>query len=223
MSYTKTTWVNDQAPAINATNLNKIETGIFNNDAMLTSILTTLGINTTTWVSTDTYVEGQTVVYENELYKNITGDYTTTDPATDTTNWMKTTMLDIQYPVGKTEIFYDDLDHTNYLGFTWEKYAAGRCLVGKDTNDTDFDTLGETGGAKTHTLTIDQIPSHNHAPGNSNQQFTYQNWGGGIDPSTGGTGSWSGGHSTMTASTGGGQAHNNLQPYIVVNIWKRVS
>ena len=194
MSYTKTTWVNDQAPAINATNLNKIETGIFNNDSMLTSILTTLGINTTTWVSTDTYVEGQAVVYNNELYKNITGNYTTTDPATDTTNWMKTTMLDIQYPVGKTEIFYDDLDHTNYLGFTWEKYAAGRCLVGKDANDSDFDTIGETGGSKTH--------SHSYRGITTTDQVS----GAGVI----------GTQNNTTDSS-------SLQPYIVVNIWKRVS
>jgi len=215
MSYTKTTWQNDQAPAINATNLNHIETGIFNNDAMLTSILTTLGINTTTWVSTDVYVEGQSVVYQNELYKNITGDYTTTDPATDTTNWMHTTMLDIQYPVGKTEIFYDDLDHSNYLGFTWEKYAAGRCLVGKDDNDTDFDTLGETGGSK-------EMQKHNHEG-----IFWSDNLGAGL--TTYGNATYrlsftqaACSNAFHTGETGTGTS-GNLQPYIVVNIWKRVS
>ena len=217
MSYTKTTWVNDQAPAINATNLNKIETGIFNNDSMLTSILTTLGINTTTWVSTDTYVEGQAVVYNNELYKNITGNYTTTDPATDTTNWMKTTMLDIQYPVGKTEIFYDDLDHTNYLGFTWEKYAAGRCLVGKDTTDADFDTLGETGGSK-------YLQQHSHAKnmywGRAGASYGYQDMFPYSDSKTGNVVTINSGEVYNNVQTGNS---GNLQPYIVVNIWKRVS
>ena len=70
MSYVKTNWQNDQAPAINATNLNKIENGIFNNDAIITSIMTTLGINATTWVSTNTYVEGDSVVYNNKLYRD---------------------------------------------------------------------------------------------------------------------------------------------------------
>lgn len=212
MAYTKTNWVNDQAPAINATNLNHIETGIFDNDSMLTSILTTLGINTTTWVSTDTYVEGQSVVYNNKLYKNITGNYTTTAPDEDTTNWMETTMLDIQYPVGKTEIFYDDLDHTNYLGFTWEKYAAGRCLVGKDANDSDFDTIGETGGSK-------ELQKHTHAI--STQSGNYP----ASDFTNMGLMRSSADNYHLNISTGESGSGNsgNLQPYIVVNIWKRVS
>lgn len=219
MSYTKTNWQNDTAPAINATNLNHIEQGIFNNDAMLSTILTTLGINTTTWVSSDSYVEGQSVVYNNKIYKNITGNYTTTPPDEDTTNWQETTMLDIQYPVGKTEIFYDDLDHSNYLGFTWEKYAAGRCLVGKDSTQTEFDTIGKTGGEKKHTLTIEEMPSHNHLS-NSAVSFSPSSFGDGyLAPSN----SYQLNNNYLTGNTGGGQAHNILQPYIVVNIWKRVS
>ena len=88
----------------------------------------------------------------------------------------------------------------------------GKTLVGLDSEDNDFDTLGETGGEKTHTLTVDEMPSHDH-----NVNF---------DQSTGGGTSWlkSGGNSGgpyigygFVNSTGGGQAHNNLQPYITVN------
>lgn len=93
MAYTKTTWQNDQAPAINATNLNKIEQGIFNNDALLSVLLEVIGIDADTWVSTDTYSLGDIVIYQNRLYENITGNYTTTNPASDTTNWQETTIL----------------------------------------------------------------------------------------------------------------------------------
>ena len=213
MSYVKTNWQNDQAPAINATNLNKIENGIFNNDAIITSIMTTLGINATTWVSTNTYVEGDSVVYNNKLYKNISGNYTTTNPESDTTNWQETTLLDIQYPIGKTELFYDTLDHSNHLGFTWERTCVGRVPVGIDSNDTDFNTIGETGGSK-------ELQEHKH------QIYVNRNTG------TQGTGNYYPATQITTASTyvdnniceptGTGNS-GNLQPYQVFAIWKRVS
>lgn len=89
----------------------------------------------------------------------------------------------------------------------------GRVITGIDSNDTDFDVLGETGGEKTHTLTVGEMPSHNHDIGwaqttnltDPGQQGipgqAPNNW---VD-------SW------KTFSTGGGQPHNNLQPYIVLN------
>lgn len=220
MSYTKTNWQNDQAPAINATNLNKIETGIFDNDAMLTSILNTLGINTTTWVSTNTYVEGQSVVYNNKIYKNITGNYTATNPASDTTNWQETTMLDIQYPVGKTELFFDTLDHSKHLGFTWERTSVGRAIVGYDSTQTEFDTIGETGGSK-------ELQSHTHnvavAWGQSGADLpnTYYpiSQSGPVYAKYMGNGG-SGGNFLTSAGTGNS---GNLQPYQVFSIWKRVS
>lgn len=93
MAYTKTTWQNDQAPAINATNLNKIEDGIFNNDAKTTEVLETIGIDTDTWESLSSYELGNVVIYNDKLYKNITGNYTTTNPAEDTTNWQEQLLI----------------------------------------------------------------------------------------------------------------------------------
>ena len=87
-------------------------------------------------------------------------------------------------------------------------------MVGLDSSDTDFDSAEETGGAKTHTLTVNQIPAHTHTLDTSDQPA--------------GTGSLevAGGSpvgTKLTQSTGGGQAHNNLQPYIVVYMWKRTA
>lgn len=87
----------------------------------------------------------------------------------------------------------------------------GRTVVGLNSSDTDFKTLGKTGGEKTHTLTIDEIPAHTH-------KLTYDISGAGTN--TGGTvalGNTSTTSSLGTLPTGGGQAHNNLQPYIVLN------
>ena len=86
----------------------------------------------------------------------------------------------------------------------------GRVGVGRDGSQTEFDTLGESGGAKTHTLSINQIPAHTHGGVSS----TYSNSGttaSSINRDAGGT------NNVSSASTGGGQAHNNLQPYLVTN------
>lgn len=92
----------------------------------------------------------------------------------------------------------------------------GRTVVGQDAAQTEFDVRGETGGAKTHTLTFAEMPAHNHR-----QTFN----GGAIAPAGGsavGGMSSAGGTSVVNAEqvttmAGGGGAHNNLQPYIVLN------
>jgi len=45
---------------------------------------------------------------------------------------------------------------------------TGRIPVGRDAGQTEFDVLGETGGAKTHTLTSAEMPSHTHTQNSHN-------------------------------------------------------
>lgn len=125
-----------------------------------------------------------------------------------------TNVLEKVYPVGS--IYINATVNTNpatLLGFgTWVAFGAGKVIVGLDSSDTDFDTAEETGGAKTHTLTTSEIPSHTHSLSTSDNP--------------GGTGAIevAGGAPTSTQTTqatGGGGAHNNLQPYIVAYMWKR--
>lgn len=119
------------------------------------------------------------------------------------------------YPVGS--IYMNAAVSTNpgtLLGFgTWASFGAGRVLVGLDSSDTDFDTAEETGGAKTHTLTVDEMPAHTHSVPNSGSQNNSFDSGTTVGNDVTGT----------SGSTGGGQAHNNLQPYIVVYMWKRTA
>ena len=93
----------------------------------------------------------------------------------------------------------------------------GRVPVGLDAGQTEFDTLGETGGAKTHTLTTAQIPSHTHAQIN----FGVAPSAGGFPTANGfvqgGAGADAQGGGRGNGNTGGGEAHNNLQPYLVLN------
>lgn len=125
------------------------------------------------------------------------------------------------YPVGS--IYINASVSTNpgtLLGFgTWVAFGAGRVPVGIDATQTEFDTAEETGGAKTHTLSISEIPAHTHNQGSH-------------DSSAGDGGAYNtefirdhsdtaNGPNVESSSTGGGGAHNNLQPYIVVYMWKR--
>lgn len=92
----------------------------------------------------------------------------------------------------------------------------GKVPVGYDSTQTEFDTLGETGGEKTHTQTVAEMPSHYHS----------QSLQGGSSGNPGGNAgyNWSVptnqyfyGGDDLATRTGNGQPMNNLQPYIVTN------
>ena len=68
-------------------------------------------------------------------------------------------LTNLVYPIGS--IFTTVTNYANSAavvnaigGTTWTVFGAGRVLVGLDSSDTDFDTVEETGGAKTHTLSV---------------------------------------------------------------------
>lgn len=123
------------------------------------------------------------------------------------------------YPVGSVYISVVSTNPSSLFGGTWSAFGAGRVLVGIDAGQTEFDTVEETGGAKTHTLTTTEIPAHSHVQ-NRLPTATGAVVGFTVDTSMSGTPSATG---TSTATTGDGGAHNNLQPYIVVYFFKRTS
>lgn len=60
-------------------------------------------------------------------------------------------MADIFFPIGYTFIDTSgNIDYSNHLGLTWEKTLQGVTPVGLKTSDTDFGTIGKTGGTKSH-------------------------------------------------------------------------
>lgn len=88
----------------------------------------------------------------------------------------------------------------------------GRALVGLDATQVEFNTMGEAGGSKTHVLTVDEIPNHSHIIRTDTNAY-----GGGVSSSHHlGTNSPSHPTGFATQGTGGNGAHNNLQPYRVV-------
>jgi len=150
------------------------------------------------------------------------------------------------YPVGS--IYTNAAVATNpstLLGFgTWEAFGTGRVMIGIDSSNTLFDAVGETGGVAditisgttdSHTLTIDEIPSHNHA-GDAHStsgigdfviqgaQGLLSRLRGYLTPST---------STSFVPANGGDQGHThgitydgtnaNYQPYITVYMWKRTA
>jgi hypothetical protein len=139
------------------------------------------------------------------------------------------------HPVGSLYFSVNNVNPSTFIGGTWVAFGSGRVLVGVDTGQAEFDTPKETGGAKTHTLAASEIPAHTHTlPGNTLEVTatggasggTTEN--GGLSVTQGATGgrfTHPINHSTATiaANTGGGGAHNNLQPYITGYMWERTA
>ena len=141
-------------------------------------------------------------------------------PINDTNlNAMQKELAKMFFPVGSTYITQDNTNPSTIFGFgTWER-LKGKVCVGLDEDDTNMNTIGKTGGEKTHTLTVSEMPPHTHTLNNATL----------VNRNISGTGGAQGTNTvqgaTITANnTGGGQAHNNLQPYEVVGyMWIRRS
>jgi microcystin-dependent protein len=155
------------------------------------------------------------------------------------------------YPVGSIYASTASTNPGTLFGGTWEALPAGRVLLAQGTSTwgTTY-AAGSTGGEATHTLTIGELPSHSHGAINQDSsaytdycfavyrhlaldttrsqqvatstssniyticaQYTASDSGGNADI----------GYNATTANTGSGTAHNNIQPYIAVFLWKRVS
>jgi hypothetical protein len=125
-------------------------------------------------------------------------------------------VTDIMYPVGSIFMSISDTNPAAYFGGTWAAWGAGRVPVGIDAGQTEFNTVEKTGGEKEHTLTTDEMPAHTHTT-KVNTSLTMA--------ITAGVDSYrcTGSSATPTGSTGGGDAHNNLQPYITCYMWKRIA
>ena len=120
--------------------------------------------------------------------------------------------LNLIYPVGS--VYTNATDSTNpgtLLGFgTWVA-IEGECVVGYKSGDGDFGSVGSVAaGEKTHTLTEAEMPAHTHG---------VQTFSGGATQGNGTSSNTN--PSGATGSTGGGGAHNNIQPSYVCYVWRR--
>lgn len=130
--------------------------------------------------------------------------------------------LQAAFPVGSVYINAGvSTNPATLLGFgTWTAYGAGRVIVGLDSGQTEFDTLGETGGSKTHTLITAELPSHTHQVGDWLADVAGANT---LSRAFIKTGTPVNSNAQQSGTAGSGNPHNNLQPYIVAYMWQRTS
>lgn len=151
-----------------------------------------------------------------------TGFYCNMDAHFVDANSVMRALFDFVYPVGSYYETSDTaFDPNTTWGGTWTLEAEGLVHIGAGSNYT----VGDTGGEETHALTIDEMPTHTHGvraeygatansayppggqyyqlTGNANYGYNFTN--------------------NVIQIVGGGQPHNIMQPYIVVNRWHRTA
>lgn len=133
-------------------------------------------------------------------------------------------MLETVYPVGSIYISTSSTSPASLYGGEWERYGKGRTLVAVDEADSDFSSVGKTGGEKVHTLLSNEIPDIYPKKNQEVYQNTSVDYGirfviaglvSGEDSRHIGAGAIS--------INNGNKAHNNLQPYISVYMWRRTN
>ena len=124
-----------------------------------------------------------------------------------------------KYPIGMIVAFDTDIDPNELYGGTWER-IEGRFIWGIE----DGEAAGCTSGEKTHTLTVDEMPAHAHTENGAVMVWNTTIGNVGADPSRKemvAAGAVT--PSVATSSIGGGQAHNNMPPYLTVYAWRRTA
>ena len=134
-------------------------------------------------------------------------------------------MLDRIYPIGSIYMSINSTSPATLFGGTWEQ-LQNRFLLGAGSSYSN----GATGGSATVTLNVNQIPSHQHtlqlkskntSTWSTAQAYTLFSAGSGRTSFN-----WDEGTSnadSRISPTGGGQAHDNMPPYLVVYMWKRTA
>ena len=122
-----------------------------------------------------------------------------------------TQLLLMAHPIGSIYSSTASTSPADLFGGTWER-VKGAFIWGIE----DGEQAGITGGEATHTLTVDEMPSHYH---NS------QGWDRITPSSTGNVALLANGTDTNqhTLSTGGNQPHNNMPPYYGAYVWRRTA
>lgn len=184
------------------------------------------------------------VGWESEFHEDVTFHG---DVSFSSLNWL----LDYVYPVGSIRMTTSTTGATTFMGGTWVLWGAGKVPIGVNSSDSDFSTVEKTGGAKTVTLAVGNLPSHSHtlssgtvtvASGGahthtaskgsykvgsgSGSTYKYFTNDGSTSPqsiSSSGSHTHTATLSGSTGTSGSGTAVNKLPPYITCYMYKRTA
>lgn len=163
---------------------------------------------------------GGTMTGPLKLTKNV--HYGATEPSNPTTGQMflkEVNVAQLVYPVGAIYMSTVATNPSTLFGFgTWEQIKDTFLLAAGSTY-----RAGSTGGEATHTLTTAEMPSHQHQLVNGNASgYDYSSWTkSSVTLHNAGAIGWAG--NANTSFVGGGEAHNNMPPYLAVYAWKRTA
>lgn len=120
-----------------------------------------------------------------------------------------------QHPIGSIYMSTESTSPASLFGGTWEQIKDKFLLSAGSTY-----SAGSTGGESTHTLTVNEMPSHSHQ---AYSVVLLRPNGDGNIQSASSNSFWNGGGMDNTTAQGGGSAHNNMPPYLTVYMWKRIA
>jgi hypothetical protein len=160
------------------------------------------------WYTTDNQMSRISVVFPSECVEgtdpSVLGTYYRAVPA------KMQSILDFIYPVGSIYLSYSHVSPAELFGGTWVR-IENAFLWAVASNGA----IGQTGGEAEHTLTVSELPAHTHgsvysqhATGTKDKAW-YTTAGSSV--------------AYGTVSAGGGEAHNNMPPYIQVSAWRRTA
>lgn len=164
-------------------------------------------------------------------------DYGATLPSSPVTNQLffqtaeTNFVLDNVYPIGSIYMNVNSTNPGTLFGGTWEQ-IQGKFLLGMSSSYP----AGSQGGEASHTLTTEEMPSHGHNPANqagyygfiTNSKKAFEVGDMGVQSGSGryypySTVAFDISRNSLTGTTGGGNSHNNMPPYLSIYIWKRTA
>lgn len=129
-------------------------------------------------------------------------------------HYMGKALLDLLHPVGSIFQSTDPTSPADLFGGTWEQIKDCFLLAAGDSHEA-----GSTGGEETHVLTVEEMANHTHGHNYTGQSNAVGTGAIKIVSPNGTENAYTG----KATSNCGGQAHNNMPPYLAVYTWRRTA